>query len=616
MIIERRGRFSILGVLLGAFFVTSVLGVGLALYLGLDTAYDNTRNLWIAMTQADLEEAQSAMRGRVDRMRRRNVWVAREVAHGDLNPDNDIIWQNTLAALVTNEHDVTMIGLIKPDGRFTGYNPTSDTSITDKAAPAEDIIARALIANGPGQSSTLFPRWNNLVKQVVISEMIGLFQDGQYMGTLVQYVSLGDFSRDLKIDPTEAGRTPFILVNNHVIAHPSLPDWQQSHPPENIDAKDICAILPGIDELADPVLENMDQWQEFDFDPPAPHHEKNGSQASSLELADGYYVVITRQFEESAGLPILMGMHFDPSVFTQEWQRLKLATLIGVSIMVLAIMLAVLISHYFTRPLKRFSDATRQLEKGILDDLPVLPGSHIAEFNDASLSFNHLAITLRDRERIGRIFGKFLPTAIAQQLLDSDDDTGNIQPHQCEASILFVDLVGFTTLSESIAPQRIVTILNAYFAKATAIIEGNGGIITQFQGDAILAVFNAFGDVPKHADAAVKTAVALQHLVHGEQFDSKDLRCRCGINTGMLVAGNVGVPDRLTFTVHGDAVNSAARLEAKNKELGTRILIASTTFDQLSDQTQARLADNILLRGRSETTAVYTIQISGIDQGI
>ena len=84
----------------------------------------------------------------------------------------------------------------------------------------------------------------------------------------------------------------------------------------------------------------------------------------------------------------------------------------------------------------------------------------------------------------------------------------------------------------------------------------------------------------------------------------------------MLVAGNVGAPDRLTFTVHGDAVNSAARLEAKNKELGTRILIASTTFDQLSDQTQARLADNILLRGRSETTAVYTIQISGIDQGI
>ncbi|WP_404426487.1 adenylate/guanylate cyclase domain-containing protein [Thalassospira australica] len=611
---ERRGRFSILGVLLGAFFVTSVLGVGLALHLGLDTAYDNTRSLWITMTHADLKDAQNAMRARIERMQRRNIWVAREVANGDLSPDNVAVWDNTLAALVTNESDVTAIGLLTPDGRFRGYDPRSDKPVSGKADPEEDIIARSLIAYGPGQSITQFPRWNSLVNQVVISEMIPLFQSGQYIGSLVQLVSLGDFSRDLKPDPTEAGRTPFVIVNDHVIAHPSLSDWHQLHPPENPGTNDVLGVLPRIDGLADPVLARMDQWQTFDFDDSGPSSDgTSGSQTAALETADGYHVIITRQFEESASLPVLMGMHFDPTVFTREWERLKLATLIGTAIMVLAVILAILIAHYFTRPLKRFSAATRQLETGILDDLPILPGSHIIEFNDASRSFNNMAITLRDRERIGRLFGKFLPTAIAQQLLASDDDTGNVQSRQCEASILFVDLVGFTTLSEKIAPQRIVTILNAYFAKATAIIEENGGIITQFQGDAILAVFNAFDDVPDHADAAVRTAIALQKLVHNDLFDGEELRCRCGINTGLLVAGNVGAPDRLTFTVHGDAVNSAARLEAKNKELGTRILIASTTFDQLSDPSQARLADEILLRGRSETTAVYTIPIDGID---
>ena len=119
---KRRGRFSILGVLLGAFFMTSVLGVGLALRLGLDTAYDNTRNLWIAMTHADLKDAQNAMRNRIERMQRRNIWVAREVANGDLSPDDTAIWDNTLAALVTNERDVTAIGILMPDGRFRWYD--------------------------------------------------------------------------------------------------------------------------------------------------------------------------------------------------------------------------------------------------------------------------------------------------------------------------------------------------------------------------------------------------------------------------------------------------------------------------------------------------------------
>lgn len=610
---KRRGRFSILGVLLGAFFITSVLGVGLALRLGLDTAYDNTRNLWIAMTHADLKDAQNAMRNRIERMQRRNIWVAREVANGDLSPDDTAIWDSTMAALVTNETDVTAIGLLTPEGRFRGYTPKTDKPFSGKADAEEDIIARSLIAYGPSQSITQFPRWNSLVNQVVITEMIPLFQRGEYIGSLVQLVSLGDFSRDLKTDPTEAGRTPFVIVNDHVIAHPALSDWHQMHPPANLGTDDVLGVLPRIDDLADPVLAQMDQWQTFDFKDDRTPDGTNGSTASALETAGGYHVIITRKFEESTNLPILMGMHFDPTVFNREWERLNLATLIGTAIMVLAIILAVMIAHYFTRPLKRFSAATRQLETGMLDDLPILPGSHIIEFNDASRSFNNMAITLRDRERIGRLFGKFLPTAIAQQLLASDDDTGNIQSRQCEASILFVDLVGFTTLSEKIAPQRIVTILNAYFAKATAIIEQNGGIITQFQGDAILAVFNAFDEVPDHADAAVRTAVALQKLVHNELFDGEELRCRCGINTGLLVAGNVGAPDRLTFTVHGDAVNSAARLETKNKELGTRILIASTTFDQLSDPSQARLADEILLRGRSETTAVYTIPTDGID---
>lgn len=173
--------------------MTSVLGVGLALRLGLDTAYDNTRNLWIAMTHADLKDAQNAMRNRIERMQRRNIWVAREVANGDLSPDDTAIWDNTLAALVTNELDVTAIGLLMPDGRFRWYDPKTDRTVSRQADPQEDIIARSLIAFGPGQSITQFPRWNSLVNQVVITEMIPLFQRGNISDRLCSLYHLAIF---------------------------------------------------------------------------------------------------------------------------------------------------------------------------------------------------------------------------------------------------------------------------------------------------------------------------------------------------------------------------------------------------------------------------------------
>ncbi|MEQ8285022.1 adenylate/guanylate cyclase domain-containing protein [Thalassospira sp.] len=616
---RRQRRLSIFAVLLSGVLLSSVGGVGMSLYFGVQTTIENTRDLWITMTSADLANAERAVENRITRLANRNRWIASKIAEGRVDPKTPSFWIDNISSLIASETDIAAIGLTTPDGDFFGYDPKTHQFLNTKADLLDGILAEQLPLFGPGPSQTLFPYWQSALRQVVIGEAIPVFQNGQYLGLLIQYLTLPGLSRTLPKQEEGDGRTAFIIVDDHIIAHPSLSNWQRvnmraddtAFVPKTIE--ETTSVLPRIDEIGDAVLAQRARWHPVDLGNSIKYALDQRLDVSQVQINSIYSIIVTRDALQSSAVPITFGMHFEPSVFETEGRRIDNLIMIGAAVLLSALIGAAAIAHYFSRPLRRFSSATRQLEDGDLRSLPKLPSSIVTEFNDAATSFNHMVATLNDRERIGRLFGKFLPPAIAEQLLASESDAGTIAPHKCVASILFVDLQGFTSMSEKADPQDVVDTLNAYFADATAIIENNKGIITQYQGDAILAVFNAVGELPDHADAALETAISLQELVHAKQFNGITLRCRCGVNTGELVAGSVGAPDRLSFTVNGDAVNSAARLEAMNKELGTKILIGETTRNQLSDPSRAFLAKEVLLRGRSETTAVYTVTLDGID---
>ncbi|MDG4721098.1 MULTISPECIES: adenylate/guanylate cyclase domain-containing protein [Thalassospira] len=616
---KRHGRFSIFAVLLAGLLLSSGTGVGLSLYFGLQTAIQNTRDLWITMTSADIADAERVVADRFARTADRNNWIAAKVAEGAIDPLAPAFWTEQAPVLIASETAIGAIGLTTADGSFIGYDQQTQKVTESKADLYDMMISKQLLQMGPGQSQTLFPYWQSMLKQAVLGEAIPLFHNGQYLGVLIQYLTLPGLSRDLQMRNQEDGRTAFITVGDHIIAHPRLSNWQKVNMrSENSDfipksIEEATSVLPRIDEIGDPVLSQRARWQPFALGDSLTYALDQRIEASQIVINGQHQFIVTRAEQGETSSPITFGMHFEPSVFAAQGQRINRLFLIGAAVLLGALIIAAIIAHFFSRPLKRFSVATRQFEDGNLAEVPQLAPSSIKEFNDAASSFNHMVHTLHDRARIERLFGKFVPPAIAQSLLQSQSDAGTVPSRKCIATTLFVDLQGFTSMSEKADPQDVVDILNAYFADATEIIESRNGIITQFQGDAILAVYNAVGEDPDHADAALDTAIALQKLVHSKQFKGTTLRCRCGINTGELVAGSVGAPDRLSFTVNGDSVNSAARLEVMNKELGTKILMGETTRNQLSDPSRAIMAKEVLLRGRSETSAVYTIQIDGLE---
>ena len=179
-------------------------------------------------------------------------------------------------------------------------------------------------------------------------------------------------------------------------------------------------------------------------------------------------------------------------------------------------------------------------------------------------------------------------------------------------TILLSDLRGFTALAEHRDPQQVVAVLNEYFTAMAAIIWECRGTIDKFIGDAILAVFGAPVAQPDHALRAVRAALRMQEAL-GElnrgwsERGSPVLAMGIALHTGTVVAGNVGSPQRMEYTVIGDPVNLTARIEELNKTYGTRVLLSETTYDLVGDHFAAELVSAAPVRGRSDPVRVYKL---------
>ena len=177
-----------------------------------------------------------------------------------------------------------------------------------------------------------------------------------------------------------------------------------------------------------------------------------------------------------------------------------------------------------------------------------------------------------------------------------------------EASVLFCDIERFSAIAERLPPDRVMHLLNDYFDTVSDVIGRHGGIISQYQGDAMLITFNTARPDQAHAANALRTAVGIQRALAGRQFgDGEVLKARCGINTGQMISGAIGTHDRLLFTVHGDEVNIAARLEALNKDYGTYILASEQTVRAAGHEFAHRAIGVVPVRGRETPVTVYTI---------
>ena len=275
----------------------------------------------------------------------------------------------------------------------------------------------------------------------------------------------------------------------------------------------------------------------------------------------------------------------------------------------LASLLAIGVSFYFVarsllRPVRRLMAAVSELKHGNLDVYsPVTADDEIGVLTE---SFNDMVGGLRERAAIREAFGKYVPERVAAEIISGRSAQ---EPTLVTATVLYADIEGFTSLVEDLPPGRVLQILNEYFTSVIEPITREGGVVTQFQGDALLVTFNVPQPAEDHADRAVRAALAIQEVLRSRRFAGVSIRSRIGINSGELVAGSVGSGDRLIYTVHGDVVNVAARLEQLNKEHGTRILLSSSTTRRLMGTYPLRPVGRLVVRGKAQPVQVFELSV-------
>ncbi len=214
---------------------------------------------------------------------------------------------------------------------------------------------------------------------------------------------------------------------------------------------------------------------------------------------------------------------------------------------------------------------------------------------------------LKEREWVKDTFGKFMSPEVARHVLSQ----GKMAPagSKVMSTILFTDIENYTSISETLTPEETVLLLNEYFNDLIYIVSQNKGVVNKFIGDSVMALFNTPVEDLMHAHNAVKTAIQIQKTTFQKKYLGKHiLRTRVGINSGQVVAGNIGAENRLEYTVIGDCVNVAQRLESYNKTTNTYILLGALTYELVKESFPVEFVDEVQLKGKNQKVGVYKLR--------
>ena len=279
---------------------------------------------------------------------------------------------------------------------------------------------------------------------------------------------------------------------------------------------------------------------------------------------------------------------------------LGLAVLVALAVaLTLTFPLSLMLADSVVAPIRRLHDATERVGAGDLSTR--VPAVASDETGALTHGFNRMVVGLQERERLRDAFGTFVDPDLAERVAEHGVD---FRGEDVDVSILFMDVRGFTTLSETLPAREIVSRLNALYEVVVPVITVQGGHANKFIGDGLLAVFGAPERHSDHADRAVGAALEMVRRVDEEFGD--ELRIGVGVNSGTVVVGTIGGGGRLDFTVIGDVVNTAARVEGATRSTGDDLLVTAETRARLTrDHGVWEGRQPVPLKGKTEPIGLF-----------
>ena len=267
-----------------------------------------------------------------------------------------------------------------------------------------------------------------------------------------------------------------------------------------------------------------------------------------------------------------------------------------------------LLSLTITRPIQRLVEVTKEIAKGNFG----FSVSRIVTSNDEvgtlAVSFDAMLAGLRERDKVKNLFNKFHGSSVTESLMASDKlETGGVRKH---VVVLFSDVRDFTAISERSTPEQVVSMLNEYFSIMVRIVLQNGGIVDKFIGDAMMAIWGAPSTTGNDAQVALKACLEMRKALGELNALRKSrgefpIKIGIGLHCGEAISGNIGSAERMEFTVIGDTVNMASRIEASTKAFGTDLLVSDDLAKEVNGKFVLEVGGSTKVKGKAEPLKLY-----------
>lgn len=276
----------------------------------------------------------------------------------------------------------------------------------------------------------------------------------------------------------------------------------------------------------------------------------------------------------------------------------------------MAIFFIFLFSMTLTSPIEKLAEMINLVSKGNFNVKARAAVRSHDEVGDLAEAFDHMTEGLKERDKVKSLFSKFHGSSVAEDLINKDIGVGG---QTKEVVVFFSDIRGFTAFSEKRSPEEVVEMLNEYFGVMVKIINSHGGVVDKFIGDAIMAVWGAPKSSDRDAHQAVRACLEMRRAL--EELNERriarsqpQINIGMGLHAGKAISGTIGSDERMEYTVIGNTVNTASRIEASTKAFGADLLISDTVIERIGEDFKTELAGAAEVKGRSEALKMFKVR--------
>lgn len=508
-----------------------------------------------------------------------------------------------IKGIVTAEPNISHIVVLDPQlqGIMVRRRRGASEAVFRTIGQEQPVPLKRLISEG--HLHTSFPRlgapvYDRLTDQTVINMSQAVSKAGKIIAYIEVAAAVAPLSAMAEATRGSSDSIVFVLFNeDYVFAHPLL-----ARSPVGLSEE---SPLPRRDEIGDGVLSVLETALASPLVKP---QVLQGASLQNLSWRGDPYLLSRLKLHTKLGdQEITIGTYRRAREALVPLRAFYNSLWFGGGILVLALLAAMVLARSISRPIRRTSAAAKNVGRVEFEKIEPLGSSFIKELHDLSLSFNSMLGGLR-------LFERYVPRSLVKKLIARGEE--RIASEERVVTVMFTDIVGFTSLSEGMSASAVAEFTNQHLTMLGECVEAEGGTIDKYIGDSLMAFWGAPDDLKDHAQAACRAAMAIAAEIRADNARRQEqglapVRIRVGIHTGPLIVGDIGSPNRINYTIMGDTVNVAARLEALGKEVDPEaevlILISGETAKGAGRGFDLREEGAHTVRGKTIATSVFKL---------